>query len=221
MSSIGFAKRSLQGGTNRRAVKAAFDLFLCSKVDDWKDSQLETTYIARDIDRNPGGNRGAFNSNCRSCHSVLDSLRPAFAYYDYNAMGDPLRVASVDPFTSKTIVARKYNQNGTIYPEGFITTSDSWENLLVLPGAQERYGWRGPTSGRGLMAFGSMIANSKQFQTCISKRLVSAICDFDEVESTQILESPEFKSLVDEFRKDGYVIKTLIKKIALSGLCQK
>jgi hypothetical protein len=96
-----------------------------------------------------------------------------------------------------------------------------WENPLTDAASQARFGWRGGSqamTGKGLLSFASMIANSRQFQTCMAQRVVTTFCERSDLR--EFLQHPEFKRIVEEFRGDGYKLKTLIQKIVSSDLCQ-
>lgn len=207
----GFADRYIKAGTNRRAIRAIYDIFLCSKIESWKDSSLDHFYIGRDVDRSPGDNPEEFQTRCSACHAPMDSQRGAFAYYDYEAIMRELRKSER--------VVEKYNQNADVFASGFETVDDSWENLLVGADNQLRFGWRGATSGKGPLSFARMISDSRQFQSCMTQRVVAEFCDKSKTEMSQILMTPEFSKLANGFREDGYKFKSLIKNVVKSDLC--
>ncbi|MCB0361810.1 MAG: hypothetical protein KDD35_03775, partial [Bdellovibrionales bacterium] len=209
MSTQGFAKRFIQDGTNRRAVRAAFDLFLCSKIETWKDASLDDFYIGKDVDRKPGDNPHKFFGDCRSCHAPMDSMRGAFAHINFG--NDQALFAAKIP--------SKFNQNSQVYSSGFNSIDDTWEILLTTKTHQARFGWRGPTVGNGLLSFSSAIANSKQFQRCMTQNVLSQFCDKNNNEVSEILKNHEFELLADSFRTDGYKLKTLIKRVVTSPIC--
>ncbi|MFM6927516.1 MAG: hypothetical protein ACKOX6_03590 [Bdellovibrio sp.] len=78
-----FAERSLSGGTNRRAVDFTMNQFLCVTMAEAADSNASDQYIGRDVERFPGGDYNKFLTSCKSCHSVMDAMRPAFGKMDY------------------------------------------------------------------------------------------------------------------------------------------
>lgn len=212
MTTHGFAARFIKGGTNRRPVRAMYDIFLCTKIDGWKDATLDHFYIGGDIDRVPGDNPREFETRCSACHAPMDSQRGAMAYFEYEEVMRELRRLNE--------VARKMNQNSSVFPGANPTIDDSWENLLVTPEYQKRFGWRGPTRGKGPLSFANMIADSRQFQTCMTQKLTAEFCDKSEEAVAQMLNKPEFNRLADSFRQDGYRVKSLIKKIVRSDLCK-
>lgn len=212
MTTNGFGARFVKGGTNRRPVRAMYDIFLCSKIESWKDASLDHFYIGADIDRVPGDNALEFETRCSSCHAPMDAQRGAMAYYDYEEAMRELRRLNE--------VAKKMNQNSSIFPTANPTIDDTWENLLVTPEHQKRFGWRGPTRGKGPLSFARMIADSRQFQTCMTQKLTAEFCDMTEEKVSDLLNNPEFIRLADSFRQDGYRIKSLIRNIVKSPLCK-
>ncbi len=211
MTTHGFAARFIKGGTNRRQVRAMYDIFLCSKIETWKDSSLDHFYIGGDIDRIPGDDAREFETRCSGCHAPMDAQRGAMAHYEYEQLMRELRRLGQ--------VAPKMNQNSSVFPDANPTVDDSWENLLVTPEHQKRFGWRGPTRGKGPLSFANMIADSRQFQTCMTQRLMAEFCDKNEEDIAKMLNKSEFHRLAESFRQDGYRVKTLIKRIVRSDLC--
>jgi hypothetical protein len=84
--------------------------------------------IRQDVTRSPGGQSSLFLNNCVGCHSGIDPMAGAFAYYNFN---------NTDPTTADTMgtvvytagqVQPKYFINNTNFPQGFVTMDDSWNN---------------------------------------------------------------------------------------------
>ncbi|MGE0525752.1 MAG: hypothetical protein AB7G93_01085 [Bdellovibrionales bacterium] len=208
----GFGRRFIADGTNRRPIRAAYDILLCSPIETWADSSLSPFWIGGDIDRKPGDSHQAFVDRCSSCHSPMDSQRGSFAYYDYDRMMNEVRRLEE--------VARKYNQNRSVFPDAEPTIDDSWENLLTTSVYQKRFGWRGPKRGRGVKSFARMIVDSRQFQVCMTQKLVQEFCDVSSRDLVEVKGTPIFQSLADGFRDEGYRVKSLIRNIIKSDLCR-
>lgn len=191
-------------GTNRRAVVGALETFLCKPIENWKTPYLPTDRIRRDIDRAPSGDARIFQNECRSCHGAMDGLAGAFAHFNYDA-----------GLLFTTRVQEKYLQNPEIYPEGYVTNDDSWVNFLTT-GQNASFGWRGELEGRGIQAFGQMLANSGAFSACMAKRALQAVCN-----SQRALQDPVVQQLATEFEnQDQYRLKDLFIRAALSTDCQ-
>ena len=57
--------------------------FLCVTMAEAADSNASDQFIGRDVERFPGGDYNKFLTSCKSCHSVMDAMRPAFGKMDY------------------------------------------------------------------------------------------------------------------------------------------
>ncbi|WP_413944724.1 hypothetical protein [Bdellovibrio sp. HCB-162] len=78
-----FAERNLGGGSNRRAVEFSLKQFLCVSMAEAADSSASDQYVGRDVERFPAGDYNKYLTSCKSCHSVMDGMRGAFAKLDY------------------------------------------------------------------------------------------------------------------------------------------
>ena len=65
-------------GTNRRIVEYTFQISLHSDRA-MVGRTCPDNFIGRDIDRFPAWRSRKFTTTCRSCHSMMDPLRPAFS----------------------------------------------------------------------------------------------------------------------------------------------
>lgn len=200
-----WAKINYDAGTNRRSVKNSFEQFLCTPIDSWKTRGLPDDFIRRDVDRAPGGNPSTFQNFCRNCHAPMDGFAGAFAKVDF--MSDSFS------FTPNAIVA-KMNQNGETYPAGFVTTDDSWVNMLKYGSAAD-FGWRGPIEGQGIKAFSEMVANSSAYSRCMVKKTFDEVCGGSIVEAAPGL----LDKMTTDFESNGYNLKYLFEKLAASSEC--
>ena len=221
MTTQSFGKQFFFDGTNRRPVRAAYDLFLCSKISSWADPTLDDFYVGGDVSRNPSGHPEDYQGKCRSCHAPMDSQRPMGFKYDY-VRGPFGMDGGVTVGTAKA--KEKYNRNVT-YSDYNPITDDSWENLLTTPPHMARFRWSGVVNGRltgrGMLSFSSMIVNAGQFLTCTTQRLLSVFCEMDEGKIKGINKTPEFQRLEQAFAFSGYRVKPHIQNIVTSPLCQK
>lgn len=152
------------GGTNRAMLRFTFINFLCNDFGQIKDITSNPERIRQDPSRSPGGDSSVFLNNCIGCHSGMDGLAGAFAYYnwgpyqfDANATADSQAATYADQtnpnpaFTlsgkqfASTRVMPKYLQNFLSFPGGYQTTDDSWINYWRV-GLDANLGWEGNTT---------------------------------------------------------------------------
>lgn len=191
-TSRGWAKLYYNAGTNRRSVVGAMNSFLCTPIDEWKKRGLPDFHIRRDIDRAPEGKPSTFQNTCRTCHSAMDGMAGAFARLDFQQ----------ETLIFSPEVAAKYNQNPGVYPDGYITTDDSWVNYL------------NDSQGSGPKEFAEMLSNQEDFPLCMAKRVVKQLC-FKDLK----MNDSYIGSLAQEFKMSGYKLKQLFIKVALSENC--
>lgn len=183
-------------GTNRRLVEYTFRQFLCLPLEKVADSTGPDNVVGRDIDRFPGGSHSKFITTCRACHTVMDGFRPAFAHFTFsnNIVKHSMLVgaaANADEEMATTrmeqmplYVAKKMNHNDSVFPEGMQVTSDNWVNNARFGSNASTFNWD-RTSGKGVQQFGQMIANSKQFPICMTKRVFASVCRREPASSDQ------------------------------------
>jgi hypothetical protein len=176
------------------------------------DASLNDMFVGPDISRNPGDNPHEYQNKCSGCHAVLDGQRGAFANYDEDGGG------RIQRYTE--IISKKYNRNPENNPdgEGYLTLDTYWQNPLIRPQDQEKFGWRTPISGFGVLGFANMIVQSEQFQRCMTKKVIAEFCERNPYFIRT--SNKEFISISESFRTDGYKIKNLISKVTTSSYCR-
>lgn len=200
-----WAKVAYEAGTNRRSLRNAIDLFLCAPIDNWKTRAVPDVFVRRDVDRMPGGNPTTYQNTCRSCHAIMDGMAGAFARADFTN----------NNFTfSKDSIMAKMNQNGDVYPEGFVTTDDGWTNLLNFNSAID-FGWRSEMKGTGIKEFANMLAQSKAYSRCMVQKVFSEVCGA----AINDIDPELMPKMVDQFEADQRNLKHLFMQVATSEAC--
>jgi hypothetical protein len=202
MTTRGFADAYYKAGTNRRAVAFTLDTFLCREMESLADTTRSDFRVRRDIPRAPGGDSALYKNRCAGCHTGMDAIGGAFAYYDWDD------TTSSMIYTPGTVRA-KVNRNAHEFPDGFETVDDSWLNNW-LEGQNSSLGWNGAASGNGAKELGEMLTASDAFASCMAKRAVQAMClrypvgkDLDAVDD-----------IAAEFKKSDYNLKNAFAKAA-------
>lgn len=206
LTSRAWGKAFLSAGTNRRSMQYSFQIFMCAPKEKWKDVGIPDHFVRRDVNRNIGGNPWTYQNDCRNCHGIMDALTGAFARFDF--------VDNAITYMGPSGIAAKYNQNGEVFPDGYVTYKDAWINYATY-NTNKGFGWRGPLKGIGVKAYGEMLANSRGFSQCMVKRVFHDVCNRD-LEGT---ESEMVESLADKFEGSGYRFKTLFAAAAIEPNC--
>jgi hypothetical protein len=206
LTSRGWAANYYSAGTNRRSVAFSMQIFLCSPIATWKNPTIDDFHIRRDVNRVPGGDPTVFQTTCRGCHGPMDAFGGAFAHFDFDVPSTTFN------YLGQSVIAPKYNQNANTYPDGWITTDDSWVNMLA---DNAQFGWRTSTTGKGINDFGNLLANSGQFSRCMATRSFKEVCRREPAASEQNL----IQTLATNFESGGYHLKSLFQDVAISPAC--
>jgi len=206
-------------GTNRRLVEYAFREFMCLPLANWADTEAPDVRVGRDVDRFPGGDNAKYQTTCKGCHTQQDGFRGAFAKWDYSTNNGGLATYRA------TGVAPKMNQNNTVYAGGFITVDDSWVNHATRGVNATTFGWRGlapdgsgsSTAGRGVNAFGRLVANSQRFSQCMVQHVFETVCKHElSAAEAQTL----YSTLGTSFKQNQYNLKKLFQLVAVHPKCR-
>lgn len=205
MTTRGAASAFFINGTNRAMFRFTMMNHLCSDLQTIMDITRPPDRIRQDVTRSPGGASTLFLTNCIGCHSGMDPLAQAFAYYNFS---------NTDPTTADTTgqivytagqVQAKYFINSTNFPQGFVTPDDSWTNRWRA-GPNEIMGWSTtlPGSGNGAKTMGQELAASAAFASCQVTRVFKTVCF--RAPNTQA-DLTQVASMVSSFQANGYKLR--------------
>jgi hypothetical protein len=199
-------------GTNRAMFRFTLMAHLCRDMEQVHDTSLPPDMIRQDVSRSPGGDSRIFLNNCIGCHSGMDPLARAFAYYDFdNGSADaPGTMRLV--YTPGT-VQPKYFNNDTNFAPGFITPDDAWTNRWRT-GQNSLLGWSGslPGSGTGAKSMGEELANSAAFAQCQVEKVFKTVCfraPGNAADRNQVA------TMTNNFRTNGYRLKQVFAETAV------
>lgn len=223
LTSRAAAKAFFKLGTNRAMLRFTLINHLCTDLEPLKDNTLPPDRIRQDVSRSPGGDSRLFLNNCLACHSGMDPLAQAFAYYNYqfdantdpNAQNGAINYNSVgdkDPETNSRVTA-KYHINETSFPFGFVTKDDQWQNYW-REGINQKLGWDPslPGNGFGIKSFGQEMANSHAFAQCQVKKVFKAVCLRDAENASDI---NQINSTIDSFKQNSYQLKRVFAEVGV------
>ncbi|MFT2089964.1 hypothetical protein [Paraglaciecola sp. 2405UD69-4] len=215
MTTRAAAKSFFKDGTNRAMFRFTLINHMCTDLEGVKDTTRSPDRIRQDISRSPGGDSRIFNNSCIGCHSGMDPLAQAFAYYDYeyDPESDPdgeygalqyNTSSQVDPDTGSQVQG-KYHINSNNFPFGYVTHDDSWSNYW-REGLNKNLGWNEslPASGNGAKTMGQELANSEKFASCQVTKVFENVC----LRSPQdAADRAEISAMTSTFTNSGYNIK--------------
>ena len=221
LTSRAAAKAFFYLGTNRAMLRFTLMNHLCTDLEPLKDNTLPPDRIRQDVSRSPGGDSRLFINNCSGCHTGMDPLAQAFAYYDYqfDAENDPQaekgeisynQSTDIDSITG-TRVKSKYHHNATSFPFGFVTKNDDWQNYW-REGINQKLGWDSNLSGKGkgMKSLGQELANSEAFAQCQVKKVFKAVC-LREAESADDL--TQISTATTSFKQNSYQLKQVFADV--------
>jgi len=182
-------------GTNRAMFRFTLLNHLCRDMEQVHDTSRPPDRIRQDVTRSPGGDSSVFLNNCIGCHSGMDPMAQAFAYYDFDET-----VAKL-VYTPGQVQA-KYTINSDNFKPGFITPDDQWENRWRLPGLNKQLGWASnlPGKGAGAKSLGTELANSDAFAECQVEKVFRTVCLRTPADTT---EQGKFDGIVSGFKSTG------------------
>lgn len=214
MTTRGGASAFFYAGTNRAMLRFTLLNHLCNDLEQLKDTTRSPDRIRQDVSRSPGGDSRIFLNACVGCHSGMDPLAQAFAYYEFDdVLGRMVYndVGAINPDTG-TRVQSKYHINADNFRYGYVTTSDSWDNYWRA-GANGFLGWDNalPGSGSGAKSMGMELAHSTAFAQCQVKKVFKTVCLRDPVDAT---DRTQVSNMVTSFRNNGFRMKRVFAEAA-------
>ena len=193
-------------GTNRAMFRFTLMNHLCKDLEQVHDTTRPPDRIRQDVSRSPGGDSRIFLNGCIGCHSGMDPLAQAFAYYNWDETAGRL------VYTANQ-VQPKYLINSDNFKPGYVTKDDGWSNYW-RKGANKLLGWNSqlPGSGSGAKSMGQELAGSDQFARCQVEKVFKAVClrpPGNAADRTQV------NTLTAAFKGNGYKLKDVFASAAV------
>lgn len=216
MTSRAASEAFFVAGTNRAMFRFTLLNHMCNDMEQMHDTKLPPDWIRQDVSRSPGGDSRLFLNNCIGCHSGMDPLAGAFAYYNYDEAAGRLEYTASGPGAGGA-VQPKYFNNDLNFPQGFRTTDDSWENRW-REGQNAYLGFAaGGGSGNGAKSLGIELANSEAFASCQVKKVFRAVCLRDPEDQA---DRDKAAQITNTFRTTGYSMKQVFADTAVHCMGQ-
>lgn len=209
LTSRAAARAFFVAGTNRAMFRFTLINHLCKDLEQVMDVTRPTDRIRQDVSRSPGGDSRAFLGNCAGCHTGMDPMAQAFAYYTYAFTGD--ESTGQIQYTAGTVQPKYFNNADTFRP-GFVTPDDAWENRW-RHGNNALLGWdpAKPGSGTGAKTLGEELGASQAFAECQVQKVFKNVC----------LRAPsdaqdrgEVGRIVGVFKQNSYSLKRVFAETA-------
>lgn len=217
------AKAFFIDGTNRAMFRFTMMNQLCTDLEPIKDITRPSDRIRQDVSRSPGGDSRIFMNNCIGCHTGMDPLTQAFAYYEYDhdVTNDPEGnngqlvyndVGQIDSVTG-TRVQSKYHNNNDNFKPGYVTLDDRWDNYW-REGPNSLLGWNNalPSGGNGAKTMGQELANSDAFASCQVKKVFKTVCLRPAVDAA---DRAQIDTMTTSFKGNNYNLKQVFAESAV------
>src|SRR5262249_26261914 len=145
-------------------------------------------------------------NTCIGCHSGMDPMARAFAYYNFDTTSNMTVYTPGSP-------QPKYFINSSNNKYGFVTPDDTWSNRWrVGPNAALGFDGTLPGTGAGAASLGQELAASDAFAACQVQKAFKAVC----------LRAPSSQADVDQvntikaaFKANGYRMKQVFAAAAV------
>jgi hypothetical protein len=205
LTSRAAAQAFFVAGTNRAMFRFTLMNHLCTDLEQVQDPTRPPDRIRQDVSRSPGGDSRLFLNNCIACHSGMDPMAQAFAYYDYDETAGRM-------LYTPGIVRPKYFNNKDTFPAGFSTPDDNWDNYW-RKGSNSLLGWDGslPGKGTGAKSLGRELAHSEAFATCQVQKVFRNVC-FRVPSDAQ--DRARVQAMTASFKSSGYQLKRVFAEAA-------
>ena len=200
-------------GTNRAMFRFTLIAHLCNDLPTVSDISRPPDRIRQDVSRSPGGDSRVFLNSCIGCHSGMDPMAQAFAYYNFVgvAVGDGTNTGSLS--YTEGVTQAKYHINTGNFPQGFVTPDDSWSNRWRT-GPNSALGWNAslPGSGTGAKSLGQELESSQAFAQCQAQKVFQAVCYRAPGSAADVT---QVNTMTSTFQAGGYKYKQLFASAAV------
>ena len=214
MTTRGAASAFFINGTNRAMFRFTLMNHLCDDLPTIMDPTRPPDRIRQDVTRSPGGDSSLFLNNCIGCHSGMDPMAQAFAYYNFNNI-DPMTAASSGQIVyTAGQVQPKYFINHYNFPQGYVTPDDHWDNRWRTGGPNQLLGWDPAQtgSGSGAKSLGQELAGSTAFASCQVTRVFKYVCFRA---PSNALDRNQVTTMISSFKSNGYKLRQVFADAAV------
>jgi hypothetical protein len=194
-------------GTNRAMFRFTLVNHLCRDMEQVQDTSRPTDQIRQDVASSPGGDSRVYLNNCIGCHSGMDPMARAFAYYNFDT------TSNTTVYKAGTVNA-KYTINSSNNKFGFVTPDDTWSNRWIAGPNAQVLGFDStlPHTGAGAASLGQELAASDAFADCQVQKAFKAVCLRAPANTT---DTAAVNSIKARFKANGYKMKQVFADAAV------
>ena len=205
LTTRGAASAFFFAGTNRAMLRFTLLNHLCDDLEQIKDTTRPPDRIRQDVTRSPGGDSRIFLNNCIGCHSGMDPMAQAFAYYEYDQTLERLVYTPGE-------VQGKYLINSDNFKYGYVTPDDHWDNYW-RSGQNALLGWDANLSGSGSGAksLGQELEASEAFARCQVGKVFANVCFRAPVDGA---DRAQIDAMTASFKANDYALKQVFAESA-------
>lgn len=193
-------------GTNRAMFRFTLLNHLCKDLEQVQDTSRPPDRIRQDVSRSPGGDSRLFLNGCVGCHSGMDPMTQAFAYYNFDETAGRL------VYTGGA-VQQKYGINIDNFKPGYVTPDDHWDNRWRA-GPNRALGFSSSLTGSGIGAktLGQELGNSDAFAQCQVEKAFKAVC-FREPSNSA--DRSQVAQITASFKSNNYSMREVFAEAAV------
>jgi len=193
-------------GTNRAMFRFTMLNHLCHDMETVHDTTRPPDRIRQDVSRSPGGDSRVFLNNCVGCHSGMDPMAQAFAFYDFDETANRIVYTAGQ-------VQKKYAINTDNFKPGYVTPDDHWDNRW-RQGPNQVLGFSSalPGTGTGAKSLGQELGNSDAFAQCQVEKAFKAVCLRDPGDQT---DRDKVGAITASFKANNYSMKEVFAETAV------
>ncbi|MEQ1581255.1 MAG: hypothetical protein ABL964_11730 [Steroidobacteraceae bacterium] len=193
-------------GTNRAMFRFTMMSHMCRDLEQVHDTSRPPDRIRQDVSRSPGGDSRLFLNNCVGCHSGMDPMAQAFAYYNFDETAGRL-------VYTQGQVQPKYLINSDNFKTGFVTPDDHWSNYW-RSGQNSLLGWSQslPGKGQGAKSLGQELGSSDAFAQCQVEKVFRNVCFRSPSDAA---DRGEVQRIVGVFKNGNYSLKSVFAETAV------
>ena len=223
MTTRGAASAFFVNGTNRAMFRFTMINHLCNDLPTVMDTTRPPDRIRQDVTRSPGGVSTLFLTNCIGCHSGMDPMAQAFAYYNFSYPASEVG-ATAWPIGQIVYTAGqtqpKYHINNTNFPQGFNTPDDSWNNRWRT-GPNRASGWSAslPGAGQGAKSLGHGAREQRRVRelpghSSVQDRVSTARPRAAASRTRPAATRPQIQSMITSFQSNNYSLRQVFAEAA-------